>query len=111
MRGRVRSLRAQKITPKLAIVQAKDDPVIDVYVNLKQKYGADIGADVEVHKVAQTQVPGLLKKLNKDDTVHGIISPAAAERHKRNGQNCKYSSAGKRRRRPGQKCRVRACHA
>jgi methylenetetrahydrofolate dehydrogenase (NADP+)/methenyltetrahydrofolate cyclohydrolase len=69
----VRSLRAQKITPKLAIVQAKDDPVIDVYVNLKQKYGADIGADVEVHKVAQTQVPGLLKNLNKDDTVHGII--------------------------------------
>jgi 5,10-methylene-tetrahydrofolate dehydrogenase/methenyl tetrahydrofolate cyclohydrolase len=37
----VRSLRTQKIIPKLAIVQVKDDPAIDVYVSLKQKYGSD----------------------------------------------------------------------
>jgi methylenetetrahydrofolate dehydrogenase (NADP+)/methenyltetrahydrofolate cyclohydrolase len=29
--------------------------------------------DVEVHKLAQAEVPELLKKLNKDDSVHGII--------------------------------------
>jgi methylenetetrahydrofolate dehydrogenase (NADP+)/methenyltetrahydrofolate cyclohydrolase len=69
----VRSLHAQKIIPKLAIVQVKDDPAIDVYVSLKQKYGADVGIDVDVYKLAQTEVPEVLKKLNKDDSVHGII--------------------------------------
>jgi methylenetetrahydrofolate dehydrogenase (NADP+)/methenyltetrahydrofolate cyclohydrolase len=69
----VRGLRSNKIIPKLAIVQVKDDPAIDVYVSLKQKYGADIGVDVEVHKPTQSEVPKLLDKLNKDESTHGII--------------------------------------
>jgi methylenetetrahydrofolate dehydrogenase (NADP+)/methenyltetrahydrofolate cyclohydrolase len=69
----VRGLHSNKVFPKLAIVQVKEDPAIDVYVSLKQKYGADIGVEVGVHKVAQAKVPALLKKLNKDDSVHGII--------------------------------------
>jgi methylenetetrahydrofolate dehydrogenase (NADP+)/methenyltetrahydrofolate cyclohydrolase len=69
----VRGLRASKVFPKLAIVQVKDDPAIDVYVNLKQRYGADINVDVEVYKLAQNKVPGLLEELNKDAAVHGII--------------------------------------
>jgi len=36
----VRSLRQSKnIQPKLAIIQCKDDPVINTYVRLKKKYG------------------------------------------------------------------------
>jgi methylenetetrahydrofolate dehydrogenase (NADP+)/methenyltetrahydrofolate cyclohydrolase len=69
----VRSLHGQKVVPKLAIVQVKDDPVIDVYINLKKKYAADIGAELDVHKPKQKDVPALLKKLNTDDSVHGII--------------------------------------
>jgi methylenetetrahydrofolate dehydrogenase (NADP+)/methenyltetrahydrofolate cyclohydrolase len=69
----VRGLQAQKISPKLAIVQVKNDPAIDVYVKLKQKYGADIGVEVDVHKISQSDVPDLLKQLNVDETVHGII--------------------------------------
>lgn len=69
----VRALRSQKIFPKLAIVQAKNDPVINTYVGLKQKYGADINVEVAVHKVDQAQVPRLLENLNNDDGVHGII--------------------------------------
>ncbi len=69
----VRSLLGQKIQPKLAIVQAKDDPVINTYVALKQKYGTDIGVDVEVFKPSQPEIPGLLEKLNADNKVHGII--------------------------------------
>jgi methylenetetrahydrofolate dehydrogenase (NADP+)/methenyltetrahydrofolate cyclohydrolase len=68
-----RGLAANKIFPKLAIVQVKDDPAIDVYVSLKQKYGADIGVEVEVYTPAQTEALALVKKLNKDDSVHGII--------------------------------------
>ncbi|HVS78878.1 MAG TPA: bifunctional 5,10-methylenetetrahydrofolate dehydrogenase/5,10-methenyltetrahydrofolate cyclohydrolase [Candidatus Saccharimonadales bacterium] len=69
----VRSLRSRKIFPKLAIVQAKDDPVINTYVSLKQKYAADIGAEVDVYKIPQNDIRSTIAKLNSDDSVHGII--------------------------------------
>lgn len=69
----VRSLRGQKTQPKLAIVQLKDDPVIDTYIRLKQEYGADIGVEVEVHKINQFQAKEILNNLNNDVTVSGII--------------------------------------
>ncbi len=70
----VRALRqAHHIFPKLAIVQTIDDPVIDSYVALKQRYGADILIDVEVYKVDQSQVQGVITRLNADESVHGII--------------------------------------
>lgn len=70
----VRTLtQAHGVLPKLAIVQTKDDPVINTYVRLKQRYGADIGIAVEQHFVAQAEVKDVIKQLNSDDTVHGII--------------------------------------
>lgn len=69
----VRQLRARKIFPKLAIVQVKDDPVINTYVNLKRQYGADIGVEVDVYTPKQDKAPELLNKLSNDDNVHGII--------------------------------------
>ena len=69
----VRALRADKIYPKLAIVQAKDDPVINTYVRLKKEYGADVGIEVEEHITLQSEVPRILNKLSIDDSVHGII--------------------------------------
>jgi methylenetetrahydrofolate dehydrogenase (NADP+) / methenyltetrahydrofolate cyclohydrolase len=70
----VRSLRqAHNIFPRLAIIQAKDDPVINTYVRLKKQYGADILIGVDVHGVNQAEIPELLKSLNADDLVHGII--------------------------------------
>jgi methylenetetrahydrofolate dehydrogenase (NADP+)/methenyltetrahydrofolate cyclohydrolase len=70
----VRALRqAHGIAPKLAIVVTVDNPVIDLYMRLKQQYGADILIDVEVHRIAQKEVADLLKVLSKDDSVHGVI--------------------------------------
>lgn len=70
----VRALRqAHNVFPKLAIVQCKDDPVIDTYVHLKEKYGADILIDVTIHRLQQPAAPALIEQLNKDDSVHGII--------------------------------------
>lgn len=71
--SQVKALRAKKIIPKLAIVQVKDDPVINTYVRLKKQYGADIGIDVEVHMPNQVDTPELIKELNSDKSVHGII--------------------------------------
>jgi methylenetetrahydrofolate dehydrogenase (NADP+)/methenyltetrahydrofolate cyclohydrolase len=70
----VRALKqAHGVMPKLAIVVLKDDPVINVYVRLKKRYGADIGIEVEVHKIEQPDAPALIDQLNTDDSVHGII--------------------------------------
>jgi len=70
----VRALRqAHHVFPKLAIVQTVDSPVIDTYARLKQNYGADILIDVEVYKIDQPQLPGVVERLNVDPSVHGII--------------------------------------
>lgn len=66
-------IQASQVTPKLAIVQCKDDPVINTYVRLKKGYGADIQITVDTHMVRQSEIPELLEKLNKDKSVHGII--------------------------------------
>jgi methylenetetrahydrofolate dehydrogenase (NADP+) / methenyltetrahydrofolate cyclohydrolase len=70
----VRGLRqALQVQPKLAIVVTVSHPAIEVYVRKKQRYGADINIDVEVHQIAQTDAPEIIKNLNADETVHGII--------------------------------------
>lgn len=70
----VRALRqADGIEPKLAIVQCKDDPVINTYVRLKKSYGADLGVEVEVHTIPQQEIAKLLQTLNDDPKIHGII--------------------------------------
>jgi len=70
----VRALRqAHHVFPKLAIVQTIDNPVIDSYVRLKQAYGADILIDVEVYKIDQVDLLGVVARLNEDPSTHGII--------------------------------------
>ncbi len=77
----VRALRqAWHVQPKLAIVLTIEHPTINVYVRMKQKYGADILIDVDVHRVPQDEVPALIKKLNEDESVHGIIVQLPLER-------------------------------
>ncbi len=70
----VRGIRqAAGIAPKLAIIVTVENPVIELYMRLKQEYGGDILVDVEVHRVAQEEVGRLTATLNADDSVHGII--------------------------------------
>lgn len=70
----VRALRqAWHTYPKLAIIVAADNPVIDTFVRLKYSYGNDILIDVDIHKVEQAHVAETIEALNKDESVHGII--------------------------------------
>jgi methylenetetrahydrofolate dehydrogenase (NADP+)/methenyltetrahydrofolate cyclohydrolase len=70
----VRALRqADHVQPKLAIIVTVNNPVIDVYMRLKKHYGADLLVDVDIHRVAQSEVASLLDVLNNDKSVHGII--------------------------------------
>ena len=70
----VRNLRQSwNVAPHLAIVQTTDDPVIDTYVRMKQRYGEEIAIDVSVHKPTIEGLAGAIKGLNADESVHGII--------------------------------------
>ncbi len=70
----VRSLKAQKIVPKLVIIRDSDNPVITKYVNLKIKYGEDIGVMVADKKVKSADEAIVkIKEANNDKTVSGII--------------------------------------
>jgi methylenetetrahydrofolate dehydrogenase (NADP+) / methenyltetrahydrofolate cyclohydrolase len=70
----VRGLRqAHKVFPRLAIIRTSENPAIASYVRLKQAYGADILIDVNEHFVGQSDALELIKKLNVDPLVHGII--------------------------------------
>jgi methylenetetrahydrofolate dehydrogenase (NADP+)/methenyltetrahydrofolate cyclohydrolase len=69
----VQQLLNSGIQPKLAIIQVKDDSVIDTYVRLKKRYGTDIGVEVELHKITQKDSPEVIKSLNEDNSINGII--------------------------------------
>lgn len=67
----VRALQSQKIRPKLVIIRNSDNPVIKKYVELKQRYGDDIGVIVEDWK--RDDVEAAIKEVNADPTTHGVI--------------------------------------
>ncbi len=70
----VRRLKQQfQITPKLAIIRTNPDPVVDSYMRIKKASGEDIGAEVDVHQIEQSECIDLIKSLNQDDSVHGIL--------------------------------------
>ncbi len=66
-------IQAHHVTPKLAIVQTVHTSVIDTYVNLKKKYGVDVQVEVEPYVIDQADAIDVVRKLNADRTVHGII--------------------------------------
>ncbi len=75
-----RLVQADNVEPKLAIVLTIDHPTINVYMRMKKKYGADLGIAVDVHQVKQDDAPALIKKLNADDSVYGMIVQLPLER-------------------------------
>ena len=69
-----RSVRALKTPPKLLILRDSDNPVISKYVNLKIKYGADIGVIVEDFKAADSdELAAKIKAASADPATDGII--------------------------------------
>lgn len=72
--SQVRNLRqAHGVYPHLAIIRVVDDPVIDTYMRLKRNYGKDILVEVTVYREEQNKALSLIKQLNSDTSVHGII--------------------------------------
>ncbi len=67
----VKALRSRKVRPKLVIIRDNNIPVINKYVKLKQRYGSDIG--VEVEDWLRDDVKTAIEEANNDPNVHGII--------------------------------------
>lgn len=60
--------------PKLLIIRDSNNPVILKYVNLKIKYGEDIGIVVEDYRANSSEdIASKIKSANVDDTISGII--------------------------------------
>ncbi len=66
-------IQAHHITPKLAIIQTLDDPVINTYVRLKKDYGKDILVDVEAATINQKKIFETIEGYNNDPLTHGVI--------------------------------------
>lgn len=71
----VRGLRqAYGVYPKLVIIKSPHaSQVIDTYVRMKQRYGADILIETEVLTIPDDTMVEHIKRLNTDTSVHGII--------------------------------------
>ena len=70
----VRALRQSwRVIPKLAIVRTGENSVIDRYVGLKTVYGEDILVEVDIYTPTDEDLLGKIDKLNRDESVHGII--------------------------------------
>ncbi|MEN1680828.1 MAG: bifunctional methylenetetrahydrofolate dehydrogenase/methenyltetrahydrofolate cyclohydrolase FolD [Planctomycetota bacterium] len=65
------------VTPCLAAVLVGDDPASQVYVRNKQRACEKVGMDTQLHRLpaetTQDELLSLVTKLNRDESVHGIL--------------------------------------
>ncbi|MBM7564379.1 bifunctional methylenetetrahydrofolate dehydrogenase/methenyltetrahydrofolate cyclohydrolase FolD [Paenibacillus sacheonensis] len=78
-------LAAQGIVPGLAVVLVGEDPASKVYVGSKEKACQQLGFYSEVHKLAaetsQEELLALIDRLNRQDTIHGILVQLPLPKH------------------------------
>ncbi|MDQ3116134.1 MAG: bifunctional methylenetetrahydrofolate dehydrogenase/methenyltetrahydrofolate cyclohydrolase FolD [Verrucomicrobiota bacterium] len=77
LRGEIAQLKAQGITPGLAVVLVGDDPASRAYVRSKDKMCRELGLhSVKLELPAETTQDDLLARvdeLNRDPAIHGIL--------------------------------------
>ena len=83
--GRVEALKARGIQAGLAFVRVGEDPASKVYVGRKEKACAELGIFSETHvlpeKTSEAELLALLKKLNADARLHGILVQTPLPKH------------------------------
>ena len=70
-------LRSNNIIPKLAVIMVGDNPASKVYVRNKSKACEEVGIEYEEYLLdegtTQEELINLIKKLNEDKTINGIL--------------------------------------
>lgn len=73
------------VRPGLAVIIVGDDPASKVYVNNKEKGCAEVGYYSEVYRLPETttqeELISLVKRLNNDDKIHGILCQLPLPKH------------------------------
>jgi methylenetetrahydrofolate dehydrogenase (NADP+)/methenyltetrahydrofolate cyclohydrolase len=82
---RIAALTAAGVQPGLAFVRVGEDPASKVYVGRKEKTCAELGIFSETHILPEAtneaELLGLLRRLNADPRLHGILVQAPLPPH------------------------------
>lgn len=74
LRNRIQNL---SLKPKLAVVLVGNDPASVLYVKIKTKKAAEVGIQTVAYRLSnqskKEEIAGVIKKLNGDKNIHGII--------------------------------------
>lgn len=84
-RAAVEALKAKGVTPGLAVVLVGDDPASRAYVRSKDKMSKELGLYSVKHELpaetSQADLIALVKTLNADPAVHGILVQSPPPAH------------------------------
>ncbi len=79
------ALKAQGVTPGLAVIIVGEDPASKVYVKNKKKGCEEVGFHSEVYELpeetTEEELLALVHKLNGDDKIHGILVQLPLPKH------------------------------
>ncbi len=85
LKTEVAELTAQGRTPGLAVVLVGEDPASQVYVGSKVKACAELGIYSQKWtlptETTQEELVALIRRLNEDDRIHGILVQSPPPRH------------------------------
>ncbi len=78
-------LKDEGIQPKLAVIMVGDDPASKIYVRNKNRACQEIGIEFEEYlleeNIKQEDLNNLIKKLNQDEKVNGILLQSPIPKH------------------------------
>ncbi len=82
---RVFALKSRGVEPKLVFVRVGEDPASKVYVGMKERTSARVGIVSETRVLPETatedELLAILRELNNDQSVHGILVQAPLPKH------------------------------
>lgn len=85
LKNDVVALNEKGIFPKLAVVMVGNDSSSKIYVKNKSKACQEVGIDYEEYlldeNISQEELISLIKKLNNDDKINGILLQSPIPRH------------------------------
>lgn len=80
LKVQVDELKNQGIFPRIALINASDDPASEIYVTKKKKLAANVGIKSDIYKLhsgaTEADISELIERLNNDKTVHAILLQA-----------------------------------
>lgn len=85
LKKRVEKLKEKGITPTLAVILIGDQKASAIYVRQKEIKAKEVGIDPQIYRfqdhVTNQEIETLVKKLDKDPKIHGIILQRPAPTH------------------------------